>query len=165
MADSASNGSMKSLTGHEEEFNVVFNYCSVTRFPYTLSSGPFWEIWIGLAQPRALTRYSYCKFEQGNSRDHQLQLGESSNWLQMGVLFEHEYKKLIVIHRVIFKEVEPENEPHETVSRVQTSTQNCSEISFWSVKFTIKGSTAVKTRTVHVGNLGWLSAQVHINQP
>lgn len=85
-------------------------------------------------------------FEQGNSHEHQLQLGESSNWLQMGVLFEREYKKLIVIHRAIFSEVEPENDEYEIVSRVQKNfeikfskqTNSKREISFVSVKFSMK---------------------------
>ncbi len=37
----------------------------------------------------------------------------------MGALFEREYKKLIVIHRAIFSEVEPENDEYEIVSRVK----------------------------------------------
>lgn len=64
----------------------------------------------------------------------------------MGVLFEREYKKLIVIHRAIFSEVEPENDEYEIVSRVQKNfeikfskqTNSKREISFVSVKFSMK---------------------------
>ncbi len=118
----------KVWTGHEEEFNVVFNYCSVPSWNEFPVHPVIWNrsgrFWIGLAQSRALTSCSYCMFEQGNSHEHQLQLGESSNWLQMGALFEREYKKLIVIHRAIFSEVEPENDEYEIVSRVKKSFEN-----------------------------------------
>lgn len=136
----------KVWTGHEEEFNVVFNYYSVPSWNNVPVHPVIWTVLgdFGL-DCCSQQHWRVVVIEQGNSREHQLQLGESCNWLQMGVLLEHENKKLIVIHGVIFREVGSENNAYEIVSRVQ----------IFEIKFFKQTNTKLNCFPLDLSNVPW----------